>query len=297
MRTWRFGKPKTPGFGISRDYYLTILSSRAVLPPMLEMLNPTGAGGAVVGFGAPLAEGASKDSLGRPLERGAYAIASKDQRTVLRLLAMSKEEAGFDPEPFLRSPLASQVSEELRLRVRATWLIGQLTFESHDPMVYPSIDFLLDFAARFAYLTEGVVADPISRRYLLPEEVRHPHPVDPLIDARDVVGLSHRIQDGIHLFSLGMQKFGMPEFEMKGVEAADLPQAEAFMMGLCQTNLMGSKSHLQDKVGAPGLEFEIREGGLDRGLWEGIDVWELTPPAIHTTGECLAAWQATLGRV
>jgi hypothetical protein len=94
-----------------------------------------------------------------------------------------------------------------------------------------------------------------------------------------------------------MQKFGMPEFELKGVEAADLPQAEAFMMGLCQTNLMGSKSHLQDKVGAPGLEFEIREGGLDRGLWEGIDVWELTPPAIHTTGECLAAWQATLARV
>jgi hypothetical protein len=294
-RPWQFGKPKTPGFGINKAYYLTVLSSKPVLPPMLTIINPKGAGGAVEGFGAPLAEDADKDSLGKPLERGAYAIASKDQKTVLRLLIMSKEEAGFDPEPFLRSALAKELNEELLLRIRATWIIGQLTFESHDPMVYPAIDFQLDFAAKFAELTEGVVADPISRRYLLPDEVRQPLRIDPRIDARDVVGLSHRAKEtGIHLFTLGMQKFGLHEFEMTGLEVEDLQFAESLLMSLCQTSLVGTFAANGDKIGAKGFEMEIRDGGFDRGLWEGVDVYELLPPTLASPGECLRAWKASL---
>ena len=294
-RVWQFGKPKTPGFGIQKTFYLTVLSSKPVLPPLLTLINPKGAGGAVEGFGAPLAENADKDSLGKPMERGAYAIASRDQKTVLRLLVMSKEEAGFDPEPFVRSALAKELDEELLVRVRATWIIGQLTFESHDPMVYPSIDFLLDFAARFADLTEGVVADPISRRYLMPAQVRQALRVDPRVDAREVVGLSHRVQDtGIHLFTLGMQKFGLAEFEMTGLAIEDLQLAESLLMSLCQTSLIGSFASNGDKLGAKGSELEIRAGGFDRGLWEGIDVFEVIPATLRTPGECLRAWKASL---
>jgi hypothetical protein len=258
------------------------------------MINPQGAGGAVEGFGAPLAD-VAKDALGKPLERGAYAIASKDRKTVLRLLVMSKEEAGFDPEPFLRSSLAAELETELLNRVRATWIIGQLTFESHDPMVYPAIDFQLAFAQRFADLTDGVVADPISRRYLLPDQVLQPLRADTKIDARDVVGLSHRANpDGIHLFTLGMQKFGLPEFEITGLQITDLHVAESFLMSLCQTVLLGSLASNGDRVGAKGAEFEVRTGGLDRGLWEGIEVFELIPPTKRSAGECLAAWNASL---
>jgi hypothetical protein len=295
LKPWSFKKPKTPGFGIQKSFYLTILSSKSVLPAMLVIINPKGEGGAVEGFGAPLAPNVPKDALGKPLERGAYAIASKDRKTVLRLLVLSKEEAGFDPEPFLQSSLAAELEPELLNRIRATWTIGQLTFESHDPMVYPSVDFLLDFAARFAELSDGVVADPISRRYLLPEEVRQPVRADPKIDARDVVGLSHRVRDdGIHLFTQGMQKFGLPEYEITSLEITDLRLAESLLLSLCQAAILGAIAKNGDKIGARGLELEIRDGGFDRGLWEGIDVFELLPPTLHTAGECLRAWQASL---
>lgn len=295
MRSWSFSKPKTPGFGIQKNYYLTVLSSKATLPPILLLINPKGEGGAVEGFGAPLAPDVPKDALGRPMERGAYAIASKDQKTVLRLLVLSKEEANFDPEPFLRSSLAAELDPELLNRVRATWTIGQLTFESHDPMVYPALDFQLEFAARFAELTDGVVADPVSRRYLLPEQVRQIVRADPKIDARDVVGLSHRAKEtGIHLFTLGMQKFGLAELEIAGLELTDMRLAETLLMSLCQSSLLGTFPENGDKVGAPGFEFEIRDGGFDRGIWEGVKVFELLPPTMKTPSECLRAWEARL---
>ncbi len=295
MRSFSFRKPKTPGFGINRGFYLTVLSSKPVMPPMLAIINPKGQGGAVEGFGAPLASDASKDSLGKPLERGAYAIASKDQKTVLKLLVLSKEEAGFDPDPFLRSALAKELDEELLVRIRATWLIGQVTFESHDPMVYPAIDFALEFCSTLAELTDGVVADPIARRYMLPEQVRQPLRADPLVDAREVVGLSHRASEsGVHLFTLGMQKFGLHEIEMLGLEITDVPLAESLLMSLAQSALLGHKLENGDRIGGKGLEFEVRDGGLDRGLWEGIDVFELLPPTLHSPGECLRAWQQSL---
>lgn len=101
MRAWRFKKPVTPGFGIAKDYYLSVLASSATLPSMLQILNPKGDIGAVVGFGAPLASGASKDDLALPLKHGAYVLASKDQKTVLKMLLMPPQDAGSIPRRFL----------------------------------------------------------------------------------------------------------------------------------------------------------------------------------------------------
>jgi len=295
LRVFSFKKPKTPGFGIQRTFYLTVLSSHPVLPALLRVINPKGEGGAVEGFGAPLAQDAAKDSLGMPLERGTYAIASKDRKTVLRMVVLSKEEAGFDPQPFLASSLAAGLEPELLNRIGATWIIVQLTFESHDPMVYPAIDFLLSFAERLGELTDGVVADPISRRYLLPQQVRQILRVDPLADAREVVALSQRVrEDGIHLFTLGMQKFALREFEISGLFPEDVQLGESLLLSLCQSALLGTRIANGDSFGAPGFEFEIRDGGFDRQLWGEIGVFELLPPTLKTAGECLRAWQASL---
>src|SRR5436190_1574007 len=98
----RFSRPKGPGFGISGGYYLSVLSSHATLPRIIEVINPTGDGGAVTGFGAPLALDATKQALAEPMSRGAYVLASKDRKTVLKMLVMSKDETGFDPEAVAR---------------------------------------------------------------------------------------------------------------------------------------------------------------------------------------------------
>jgi hypothetical protein len=295
MRAFQFSRPKGPGFGIQRNFYLSVLSSRPVMPSILQVINPQGAVGAVTGFGAPLTPGATKESLSQPLGRGAYALATKDRKTVLKMLVLSKEEAGFDPEPFVRSSLAQDLDSELVTRVRATWIVAQLTFESHDPTVYPALDFVLSVARRMGELTDGVVADPVSQRYLLPEQVAHPLRFAPEVDARDFVSVAQRTRpDGLHIFTLGLQKFGLPELEIIGLTPGDVPAAETLLISLAQVSLLGQGPKSGDKVGAADMPFELREGGFDPALWEGIPCLELLPPTTHTAGEALAAWRAEM---
>lgn len=284
MRPWQFSRPKGPGFGISRGFYLSVLSSRAILPSVYEVVNPRGEGGAVVGFGVPLAQGAEKDALRQPLTRGAYALATRDRKTVIKMLVLSKEEAGYDPEAFARSELAVGADPELLARMRGTWTLAQLTFESHDPAVYPALDFLLSTSRRLAELSEGVVADPIARRYALPHGVASPGRADPRVDARDHVATHFRARpDGIHAFTLGLQKFALPELELPGLMHGDEPAAGRFLVVLSQRALLGNPIQSGDRFGP----FEAREGGFDRALWEGIPVLELLPPTAQSATEAL----------
>lgn len=293
MRPWQFSRPKGPGFGISRNYYLSVLLSRAVLPPILEIINPKGEGGAAEGFGAPLVSGSDKAALQRPMERGAYAVATRDRKTVLKMLLMGRDEAGYDPEAFARSPLAEGADPELLARMRGAWTLAQFNFESHDPDVYPSLDFLLGITMRLGLLGEGVVADPISRRYRLPQEVFARDRVDPRVDARDHVAI-HFLTTGetLHAFTLGMQKFTLPEYEIPGVAEEDEELAGRFLVAVNQRVLLGDLTQNGERFGAPKLAFEAREGGFNQGMWRGTPVFELIPPTGRSVGECLRAWAA-----
>lgn len=294
---------KTPGFGITKNTYMTVLAAQAALPSILQIINPKGRevstsvppDAALDGFGVPLSSNASKDDLGQPLMRGAYAVTTKDRKTVLRMLVLSKEEAGFDPGPFLRSSLAQSLDPETVARVSATWTLMQLTFESHDPMVYDSMKFLLAVCARTAELTGGVVADPISQTYKLPLEVFHQPQADARIDARDVVNVIVRQQPGIGnwVFTYGMQKFALPELEMIGVGDIWVETARSMLITLCQGALLGKPYGLSDRVGDRACMLQVGPGGLDRGAWEGIECFELIPPTGRTLDDALAAWKAS----
>jgi hypothetical protein len=291
MRSWPFSKPKTPGFGISRSYYLTILSSRSVLPAIAEVANPAGIGGAVVGLAVPLEGTGEKAALLQPMHRGPYVIASKDRKTVLKMMVLSKQEAGYDPEDYVNSTLAVGRDPELLVRIRATWTIAQLVFESHDPAVYPALDFFLGIAARLANLSDGVVADSISLRYLLPNQVLAEARLDPLIDVRDHVDVKFELRpDGLHAYSLGMQKFALPEYEILNLFEQDQPISERFILALCQGVLLGDLTKAGDQFGSPKALFEARDGGFDAKLWQGTPVFELLPPTTKTASEALQLW-------
>jgi hypothetical protein len=297
MRAWQFSKPKTPGFGISKGYYLSVLSSHATLPSLRQLLNPKGENGAVSGFGVPLAAHADKSAIDQPLQRGAYGLAAKDQKTVLRLMVVSKEEAGFDPETVARSFMAAELGPEAMARIRGTWTLCQLSFESHHPMVYPALDFFLAIASRLALLTEGVVADPIAQRYLLPDQVfsRRRLGADLPILAEEHVSPKFRSRpDGVHAYTLGMQKFVMHELEISNLMDGDESNAALALLWLAQAMLQGTKVEEGYQVGAPKTMFEVREGGFDRSLWEGIPVYELLPPTSVTTSEAIEAWVAEI---
>lgn len=298
---WPFGKPKTPGFGISRDFYLSVLCARADLPRLIEVINPEGQGGAVRGFGAPLSEGKDKESLLRPMTRGGYVLASLDRKTVLKGLVIPHEESGFDPVAFDLTELAARLDPETRLRIRSTWSLVQLTFEAHHPMVYPSLDLLLDLAERLGRLTDGIVADPLSEVYRRPEEVRALPPLEGPVDARNFVSVRLGPPEPAPdrpVSTAGLRKFALPEIEMRGVHP-DLDRvAIGFLTGLAQTILLKGPIELGAQVGAAGAPLQVAAGGADRARWEGIAVYELVPARGRTVDECLEIWgrESGLGR-
>lgn len=266
----KFTRPKGPGFEISSAFYITVLAARAALPTVRMIINPKAEDGAVEGFGVPLAS-ADKEDLDRPVTRGMYALATKDRKTVIRMRVISKEEAGFDPAPFLRSELGQSASEELRNRVSATWTLMQLTFETYDPSVYPALDFLLAVSKRLSELTEGVVADPVAQRYRLPGDVSTAV-AENALDITQHVAI-HR--DGNSLFTLGLQKFTLPEYEINDVPDAYATPAMGILAGLAHNALHGERAEPGDKIGKQGLE--VVEGGLNRARWEGVPCYELIP--------------------
>jgi len=294
---------KTPGFGITRNTYMTVLAAQAALPAILQIVNPKGRPASasappdspVEGFGVPLAASAAKDDLANPLMRGVYAISDKERRTVMKMLVVSKEEAGFDPSPVLRSRLADELHPEIIARISATWNLMQFTFESHDPMVYDSIRFQLAVCARIAELTGGVVADPIARTYKMPLQVFHVPQADPKLDARDVVNVEATSKpEGYWVYTLGMQKFGLAELEMYGISAPFAEIARSLLITVCQQALLGQLYDQGDKIGGRSCMLQIGPGGLDRGAWEGIPCYELIPPTGRTIDDALAAWKGSI---
>lgn len=285
FKSLKFGRPKGPGFGISRNFYLTVLAAKAPLPSIYSLVNPKRDHGAVEGFGVPLCSNACESILHEPLSRGAYAVASKDRKTVLRCLVLSKEEAGFDPDVYAASSAAKNADAELVARVRATWSLIQLTFESHDAMVAPALDFMLSFALRAATMTDGVLADPIAVQYRLPHQINLESGRDRISANLHVAVHTRNEGNGFRVYSMGLQKFGIPEFEMVGVPDHAMPVAARFIEHAAQWALDGNVP----KVGSLIGDFAIHEGGQDRGLWDGLACNELRP---YRGGleQCLLEW-------
>lgn len=290
-----FGKPKTPGFGINRQFYLSVLASSSKLPTLLEIVNPEEKDGAIKGFGVPLKKDSTKESLSEPLMRGAYAIASPDRKTVLRLVVVSKEEAGFDAEALVKSPLGAQFSPDTRTRVLAAWNILQFTFETHDPMVYPAIDFLHSVVRRSAETADGIIADPLSQAYIRPEEMILGHdPGMPFATQALVQVKSKEDKNGWHLWTMGLYKFNMPEIEIYGLDSTALEPGTRLLLGVAQSCLKGTKLELGEKLGSPKMPLAIAAGGLDRGMWEGIPCLELIPERTGTTTASVLQWNLEL---
>lgn len=277
---FRFSKPKGPGFGIAKNYYLSVLGSSSVLPSIASVIHPDpkesygpmGTVAPVEGFGVPMVQGSDKSLLELPMQRGQFALSTKNQQTVLRLMVLPAAEAGFRPEPLLHSPLASTLAPDVLNRIRATQWVMQLTFESHDPDVYPALDFFLQLARRLSDLSEGVVADPLAVRYLLPNQLLLPMRHDPKVDAREHIGTHDAVVNGSAVvFTRGMVKFAMPEYALTEIAPEKVATAKGYLLGLAQSNLLGTLVKAGGLVPAPGgsTVLKLVEDSTIASIWEG----------------------------
>lgn len=283
---FKFAKPKTIGYEISRDAYLSILCSTTQMPSVDSIAHPKGNRDAVVGFIAPLLGKMSRD-LSAPLERGIYGIASLDQKTMLRMMMMPVSESGFDPEVLIKSSHALKFSPEVITTIRSTWHVAQLNFEAFDPQIAPALDLYLNIAQRLAQLTEGIIADPISHRYLQPEALQKPGKQPGEIPVYEHVSIGANPANG-HCFTRGLIKFAMPEHELLDVPESFQVTAERFLLGVAQSALNGKTPELGTSAGAPGslLTCAITR----QRSWEGMPVYEWIPAPGTTLIECLTAW-------
>ena len=254
-----------------------------MLPPISAVVNPKGSNGALEGFGVPLVNSKEKTLLEMPMQRGAYALATKDRKTVVRLMNMSAEESGFSPDTIAKSSLASRLSPDLLTKLRSTWHLMQLSFESHDPDVYPSLDFILGIATRLGTLTNAVIADPIAERYVLPEELFMKPRTDANVDAREHIFV-HSRPEGLnwHVYTRGLAKFIQPELELYGVPATDQEEAARFLVSASQGVLQGFLVQSGSQLGP----FEAR-AGTNKALWGELPVMELLPPTGKSVSELL----------
>ena len=275
---FKFGKPNTPGYEISKDYYLSVLAATSTLPACRQVMTPKGGGGAVPGMLAPLGS-ASKEELETPMKRGIYAMASSDQKTVLKLMVMPRDEAGFDPEPFLRSALGRAAPDEIRNRIAATWHVMQLTFEAFHQEIFPALEFFLLTARRLAELTDGIVADPICMRYLLPSEVLMAPRRQEDFDVREHIST---VQDST-THTRGLVKFNLPELSL----ASQSTVAEAFLVNVTESIFRGNVLSAGSQVGP----FLVRQGGLGMAQWDGVPVFDLMPAGNQSIDEALKIWR------
>jgi hypothetical protein len=281
---WKFAKPDGPGFGLSKQFYLSVLAGKPVLPSVAEVLNPKGEAGALKGFGVPLVAGKDKDLLVQPMLRGGYALASYDRKTVLKLMVMNADEAGFSPEAIAKSKIADQLDPMLLTKMRSTWHLLQISIESFDPEVYPALDFILGITHKISVLSDGLIADPISERYLFPHQLFQQPRIDPKVDAREHIYVHSRpYQGGSRVYTKGLFKFLQPELELMGVGDVSIVKAKELLMSVCQGVLQGHLVQNGSRVG----EFEARQGIAEPRFWDGIPVYELLPPTKMSVEEAI----------
>lgn len=284
FKSLKFSKPKTPGYGISKDFYLTVLCCGSPLPILSDVIHPTGADQAIEGFGVPLDPRLGKECLNYPMERGAYAFATKDRKTVLRSIVVSVDDAHFQPQAIVQQDELRESAEELKERIRCAKNLVQLCFEIHDPMVAPAMQFLLQIAAKLGTLSKGCIADPLSCRYALPEEVLHAAQIKSMY-APVHVSVHHRLAGGfVSCQTRGLAKFALPEIAVAQVSEVVAGAAEQLLMNVVQRQLDGSLVAVGDRIGTKAAQFRVH--ACSSGTWELI-------PEVGTTDEALSAWVAS----
>lgn len=271
----KFSAPKGTGLRIRSDCYLTVLIGTPTLPPVNQMVSPDGP---VPGFAVPLAQGATKNDLSAPMERGSYAVSSLDKKTILDLKVLPVAEVGFQADVVARQ-LRDQ-SDELRHRIAATWWLGQLTFSSHSPNVEEALDFQFRVALQLANLTGGVIGDPMAQRYSTPD--MH-DPTPGLIE--NIVNVE-KLSGGV--LSAGLVKVNHPELRLTQVNPADLALAEVFLLSAAATILHRGPLKPGDQLGAAEDPLIVCEDPTANGA-----NYELLPAGHQSLSSALHAWNAT----
>lgn len=279
----RFKKPDNPTVPISSDFYLSVLASNAVAPTLNSLMNPKGVDGGIVGLSVPLMQDSNIDELARPISRGVYGLSSLDKKTVIKMRAFSHEEAHFDPESVLSMPSFQSMDSEIVQRIRATWTIYQLTFESYDPALFPSLNMFINTVARLGILTEGAIADPLAMRYLLPQHFMLSHDNDFYV--QNFVGITKQSErDECRISTKGLSKFDQREIELtvNNMDVAEI--ASQFLLSVANGVVHGQKLDLGDKL--------ISEEGwiVSEGL--GPNTFELIPMK-GTSEATLENWKAS----
>lgn len=304
---FKFQLEKGPGYGISQNFYLVVLSPNPVLPAARQVVNGKAEGGAIPGVIAPLTESGPPQILNEPLHPGLYAISSIDRKTLIELRVQAMADSPFDPVVLAESDLGRGLDPEVLNRIRASWTISQLRVKTFDPQVHPSMLMTLGVAARLGQLAGGVIGDPMSLRYLLPENVLTLNPAAAGTKRSSKRELPYSIETVVSVHSelsrtstqvlqqivaYGLERFDLPPIGFTELPVECLPMAKSVLLSLCRDVLISGEKALLGNLGSEQFPLVTQ-----LAIWKSRRTGELVlaPPdgAGYTTEVGLRAW-ATL---
>jgi hypothetical protein len=181
------------------------------------------------------------------------------------MLMMRAEESGVAPDRLAQAAQLSFIPE---------WIF-QFTFRSHDPEVVPAVEFLLELVNRLGLLVNGVVADPICQRYIDPVKVFvQPRSSTQVNVIEHVVIMKRAYASGVAWYTLGLQKFALPEFEIVTTAGVSEAVITPILVEASQNALQGKSFADGLRLVVGGVAVTVKQGGFD-AVWNGLPVWEL----------------------
>jgi hypothetical protein len=195
-------------------------------------------------------------------------------------ITVGPAEAG--PTPPLTEPEA-----ERRWREAASEVVLELG--RSDKPVGPNIAVGMNLADAIAEAAEGVIADPVAQRLVLPGEWRAKEKL-PGFDPSEHLTL-HVVEDGeaFWVHTHGLLKFGRAELELFDVPRDRHDEAVTLLLGIAAYAIDGPALLPGHTVGALDARLRAYRGTRERDHWQDTPVLELRGDGV-ATGEALAIW-------
>lgn len=251
-----------------------------VLPSLMMLANPEGAGGAVEGMAGPADGELTRENMTSPMTEGDYMCLSPAEGAcslqVERVDPESNEPLSFDPDLLEAAGLTREMLDQFN---RPAWR-AMLRMEAPGGDVQDTVVFATKIAKRLAELAGGIVMDVCAYRFFGPNG----WPVDGPVGDFDVREHVHthlatgfdEVANTSWVHTHGLTKFGRPELEIYDVPAGMEPLALSLLLETAHRTITSEGLLPEQTCWSPEQPFHARLGRKNREEhWEDIPVLEL----------------------
>jgi hypothetical protein len=278
---WPFGARRKGLVTDKARWRLRVYMPRAASPGLLSIANKAGSNGAVKGYIVPLDKSPNDvDLMHARLGPGRYGIVAASKKTAVNVSVAAVADLPNGAEEAAES--ARRESDALRSALerilRQDPFVTELTFAEIGPNTLQGCEFLQLAADRVAVVGEGLLRDVILQRWWAAgqwSELRRTRPENVAAAFVAVFAITREGSRETWVHTLGMHRFGLPEFETFLETPAMAPVAGEYLLQV-GTYLFGGRRIAEGEiVGDGAARLAVRRGTRKQAHWGEALVFEL----------------------